>query len=117
MSAIHTTTAAAAVPLSAVLGGKVGSLLSDAVTGLPDWLAPMLGPAGALLGTLVAIRWLLTRLDRVEAKSDKRDVERDANMQLLATMVAQNQAVISQNSEALSDFKNIIQHSAQLKQP
>jgi len=109
MTSIQTTVAAAAVPLVAVFGQKTGLYIAAAAgPEMPDWVAPLLGPAGALIGTLLAIRWLLTRLDRVEAKSEKRDAERDANMTLLTTLTVQNQQVIEQNSEALTEVKEII---------
>jgi ABC-type enterochelin transport system ATPase subunit len=109
MNAVHTTVSAAAVPLSALLGSKMGIYLSTASPSLPDWLTPLLGPAGALIGTLLAIRWLLARLDRVEAKAEKRDAERDANMTLICTIAVQNQEVIEQNSSTLQDVKAVIQ--------
>ena len=63
----------------------------------------------ALVGTLLAIRWLLKRLDRAETKADARDAERDKNLQLIAAMTVQNQAIIAQNSEVLADVKIAIQ--------
>lgn len=112
MNAIHTTTSAAVVPLTAVFGSKVGNYLSAAAPGIPDWVSPLLGPMGALIGTLLAIRWLLTRLDKVEIKSDLRDAERDNNMKIITTMVVQNQQVIEQNSETLTEVRDIIRNCA-----
>ena len=115
MNAVHTTISAATVPLSALLGSKMGAYLSTAATGLPEWITPLLGPAGALVGTLLAIKWLLARLDRVEAKAEARDAERDANMKLITTIAVQNQNVIEQNSETLQEVKAIIQKCSQNK--
>ena len=112
MTIIHNSIAAAAVPLSAVAGSKIGAYMAQ-VTELPSWLTPLLGPAGALGGTLLAIRWLLARLDKAETKADARDAERDKNLALIATMVVQNQSVIEQNSEVLSEVKDAIRHCQQ----
>ena len=90
MDIIPNTISAACVPLTAVFGSKIGNYV-------------------ALSGTLLAIKWLLTRLDKAEQKADVRDQERDKNLQLIASMTVQNQAVIEQNSEVLSDVKQAIE--------
>lgn len=109
MTIITNTIAAATVPLSAVAGSKVGSYIADTAS-LPAWAASIMGPVGALVGTLLAIRWLLARLDKAETKADKRDAERDSNLALIASMTVQNQQVIEQNSEVLSEVKSAIQN-------
>jgi len=100
----HTTLSAAAVPLSAIAGSKIGAFLATTDT-TPSWAAGLLGPIGALVGTLLAIRWLLARLDKSEAKHDAREVERDRNFQTLVTLTVQNQEIIEQNSSVLRDVK------------
>ena len=107
MNIITHTISAAVVPLTAVMMAKSGNFLAQTVP-MPDWLAPMLGPVGALGGTLVAIKWLLARLDKAEQKAEVRDQERDRNLQLIATMTVQNQTIIEQNSEVLADVKSAI---------
>lgn len=114
MSIVTHTISAAVVPLSAVIMAKSGNFLAQTIP-MPDWLAPMLGPVGALVGTLVAIKWLLARLDKAEQKADARDQERDKNLHLLATMTIQNQTVIEQNSEVLADVKSAIQKCLETK--
>ena len=107
MTIIHNTIAAACVPLTAVFGSKIGNYVAETAP-TPSWLTPLLGPLGALTGTLLAIKWLLDRLDKAETKAEARDAERDKNLALIATMTLQNQAVIQQNSEVLIDVKNAI---------
>lgn len=107
MTIIHNTIAAACVPLTAVFGSKIGNYVAQS-TQLPEWLSPLLGPIGALSGTLLAIKWLLARLDKAETKAELRDIERDKNLSMIATMTAQNQLVIEQNSEVLADVKNAL---------
>lgn len=110
MTIIHNTIAAACVPLTAVFGSKLGNYVAQ-TTQLPEWLSPLLGPIGALSGTLLAIKWLLARLDKAETKAEQRDIERDKNLTMIATMTAQNQIVIEQNSEVLADVKNALTKS------
>ena len=110
MNIIHNTIAAACVPLTAVFGSKIGSYVAQTVA-LPEWAGPLLGPIGALIGTLLAIKWLLARLDKAETKAEQRDIERDKNLTMIATMTAQNQIVIEQNSEVLADVKNALTKS------
>lgn len=115
MNIITNTIAAAVVPLSAVAGCKFLIYLGQTASTVPDWLTPLLGPVGALVGTLLAIRWLLTRLDKAEVKADLRDAERDKNLTLIAAMTVQNQTIIQQNSEVLADVKSAInRHSEPL---
>ena len=99
-------TAAAAVPLSAIAGGRIGGIIATATN--PDWIGPLLGPLGALAGTLLAIRWLLARLDKSEARHEARDAERERNMQTLIALTVQNQEVINQNSIVLREVKSTI---------
>lgn len=108
MHFIENTTAGACVPLSAIAGGKIAWYIGE-VTDLPNWAGSLLGPLGALAGTIIAIRWLLARLDKAETKADLRDKERDANLTLIAQMTMQNQTVISQNSVILSEVKDAIE--------
>ena len=102
------------VPLSAIFGNKAGTILAEASM-MPDWASHLLGPLGALAGTILAIRWLLARLDKAEIKADIRDKERDANLTLIAQMTMQNQTVISQNSEILHEVKCAIQKNVETK--
>ena len=108
MNIVHNTVAAACVPLAAILTSKLGNYAAQTAT-LPDWIGPLLGPIGALVGTLLAIKWLLDRLDKAESKAEQRDIERDKNISMIATMTSQNQAVIEQNSELLSEVKIAIE--------
>lgn len=114
MNIIHNTIAAACVPLTAVFGSKIGNYVAQTIP-VPDWLGPLLGPVGALTGTLLAIKWLLNRLDKAETKAEMRDVERDKNLALIVGLTVQNQAVIEQNSEVLSHVKNAITKCTETK--
>jgi ABC-type enterochelin transport system ATPase subunit len=106
---VQHTISAAAVPLTAVASSKAMTYIADATNALPAWVAPFVGPVGALVGTLIAIKWLLARLDKAEKKADARELERDKNMTLLATLTVQSQTIIEQNSQVLEDVKKAIQ--------
>lgn len=104
---------AATVPLSALLGGKTGYLIAETVTPLPVWFSSLLGPAGALVGMILAIRWLIARLDKQELKADARDAERAVNIATMTHITTQNQAIIEQNSDMLRDAKFAIEKCTQ----
>jgi ABC-type enterochelin transport system ATPase subunit len=106
---VQHTISAAAVPLAAVASSKAMTYVADATQGIPAWVTPFVGPVGALIGTLIAIKWLLARLDKAETKADARELERDKNMSLLATLTVQSQTIIEQNSQVLEDVKKAIQ--------
>lgn len=110
MHIIENTLSAACVPLAAMVGGKSACFVAEITNHeLPAWFAPLVGPVGALAGTIIAIRWLLTRLDKAETKAESREAERDKNLSLIAAMTVQNQTIIQQNSEVLTDVKNAIE--------
>ena len=111
MTFIHNSISLAAVPLVATFGAKCGGLVAQ-IELVPAWAQPLVGPVGALIGTLIAIRWLLSRLDKQEKKMELRDIERDNNLTMIATMTAQNQRVIEQNSVVLLEVKDAIHKCA-----
>lgn len=111
MNIVQNIIGAAWVPLAAIAGSKfTGYIAQVSPHALPEWAAQIVGPVGALVGTLLAIRWLLTRLDRAENKAEERDKERDKNLTLIAQMTVQNQTIIEQNSEVLADVKKAIEN-------
>jgi putative Mn2+ efflux pump MntP len=105
MTSIHATTAAAAVPISALLGSKIGGMIAQTATEMPAWASSLISPAGGFVFAVIAIRWLIARLDKSEAKHEKREQERDKNFQTLVTLTVQTQEVIEQNSSILRDVK------------
>lgn len=111
MTIVPNTIAAAVIPLSAVAGSKCANYLGQAGHS-SEWITPLLGPMGALVGTLLAIRWLLGRLDKAEVKADTREAERDKNLTLIAAMTVQNQTIIEQNSRVLADVELAIRRKS-----
>jgi putative Mn2+ efflux pump MntP len=87
--------------LTAIVAGVVGSqALPDLLSQVPapDWIQQLQGPFGALIGLAMGLWWMKTRLDKAEAKADKRDEERDQDRKTLIT-------VVEQNSHLLRDVK------------
>lgn len=75
---------------------------------MPDWAKWVLGPLGALVGMIVAIRWLTDRLDKQELKMDAREAERDADRKTLISVLTQNSITMEQNSSVLRDVKTVM---------
>jgi hypothetical protein len=100
--------AAATVPLSALAGNKLGQVAANLSPDIPTWIAALSGPFGTLVATIVAIRWLLARLNKSEQKEERRDEERLKNFETLVNLTHQGQQVIDQNSAVLSEVKEIL---------
>lgn len=97
--------------LAAIVAGVVGSqavptLLANVPTS--DWMAQLQGPFGALVGLSLGLWWMKTRLDKAEAKADKREDERDADRKNLITVVEQNSNFISSAARVLDDVKEAL---------
>lgn len=87
-------------------GSKLLPLIADAVTDpLPVWMQYLLGPLGALAGMIVAIWWLSQRLNKAEAKAEKREDERDADRKILITALDQNSTALREVSSVISRCK------------
>ena len=98
------TLSTATVIVSGLAGGKIATLATQSLQ-MPDWFQIISGPLGALAAAVFAVRWLITRLDRNEAKFDSRDRERDAQFEQLVGITVQNHRIIEQNSEILREVK------------
>jgi len=98
------------LPVAMLVGSKAGTITANLIEGVtPTWASSLLGPLGLLVGTIFAIRWLISRLDKQEAKADLRDVERDKQTKTITEMTVQNQAIIAQNSTMLADARFAIE--------
>ena len=105
-----TVIATLVVPIALLAGSKTGIVAANIMEGeAPNWVSSLLGPLGALTGTILAIRWLLARLDKQEAKAEVRDEERIKQTKIITEMTIQNQAVIAQNSTMLADARLAIE--------
>lgn len=101
------TLSTATVIVSGLAGGKLATVATQTLE-MPEWLRIFTGPMGALGAALIAVRWLVVRLDKSESKFADRDVERDRQFEQLISLTVQNQKVIEQNSDILREVKNRI---------
>lgn len=98
------------IPVAVLAGSKAGLITANIIEGNhPSWVTALLGPVGALAGTVLAIRWLLARLDKQEVKAEERDKERIEQTKIITEMTIQNQAVIAQNSTMLAEARFAIE--------
>ena len=100
--------------LTAIVAGIVGSqALPDMLSQIPapDWVQQLQGPFGALIGLALGLWWMSKRLDKAEAKADKREDERDADRKSLITVVEQNSNVLRSATEMLGSVKDVLKKS------
>jgi hypothetical protein len=109
----------ATVPLALLTGNMFGNVVANTAP-VPDWASPILGSLGALAFAVLAVKWLIGRLDKQESKAEEREAildaketerskERDVHLRTIAEMTIQNQAIITQNSEMLKETKMTIE--------
>lgn len=105
---LSTVAAGVSAIASSILGAKVLPLLAQIPNAppMPQWMTWLLGPLGALIGMIFAVWWLAGRLNRAEAKADKREEERDADRKTLIQVVEQNSTVIREVTEAINKIRN-----------
>jgi hypothetical protein len=99
--------------MTAIVAGIVGSqALPDMLSQVPapDWIQQLQGPFGALIGLALGLWWMSKRLDKAEAKADKREDERDADRKSLITVVEQNSNVLRNASEILGSVKEALKN-------
>lgn len=99
--------------LTAIVASIVGSqVLPDLLSQLPapDWIQQVQGPFGALIGLALGLWWMSKRLDKAEAKADKREDERDADRKSLITVVEQNSNVLRSATEILGSVKEALKN-------
>lgn len=97
--------------LTAIVAGIVGSqAIPDMLSQIPapDWVQQLQGPFGALIGLALGLWWMSKRLDKAEAKADKREDERDADRKSLITIVEQNSNVLRSATEIISSVKDVL---------
>ena len=97
--------------LTAIVAGIIGSqALPDMLSQIPapDWIQQLQGPFGALIGLALGLWWMSKRLDKAEAKADKREDERDADRKSLLTVVEQNSNVLRSATEMLGSVKDVL---------
>ncbi len=100
--------------LMAVVGGVIGSqAIPTALAQTPahDWMTQLQGPFGALVGLSIGLYWMKTRLDKAEAKNDKREEERDEDRKNLITVVTQNSIIMNRSSDVLERTGELLEEA------
>ncbi len=102
-----------AVIVAGIFGSKVAIFFGDVAadvsrTPIPDYLTALQGPFGALVGLAIGLYWMSKRLNKAEAKADRREDERDADRKTLITVIEQNSLFLKQNGDTLSEVKMLI---------
>ena len=71
------TAASGFIAVSAsLLGSKTTRMIADVTNApMPDWMTWLVGPLGALVGLVIALKWMSARLDRTEAKAEAKELE------------------------------------------
>ena len=88
--------------ISATIGSRALPMMAVELDPLmPDWIRVLLGPLGALIGLIIALWWMVQRLNKAEKRFEERDKERDSDRRALIL-------VVEQNSQALHDVGRII---------
>lgn len=112
----------ATVPLALLIGNMFGAVVANTAP-VPEWATPILGSLGALVFAVLAVKWLIGRLEKQEEKSEAREAvidakeaerskERDGHLRTIAEMTVQNHAIISQNSDMLRETKHALEKCA-----
>lgn len=94
-----------------IAGIKAGDVVAQTVTA-PDWSTTLLGPAGALVGVLVALKWMAKRLAKAEEREEIRQAERTAESKLdretLIALIKDSNSVTASATAVMHDVKSIL---------
>jgi len=109
---------------AAITGPLVGSRIATSIAEtipitVPGEYTQLIGPAGALIGLIVALRWMTGRLNKSEEKYDARQKimedrerdryqERDQMLKTLIEIATETKNVIWQNSKTIEQFEKTI---------
>jgi len=87
---------------SAVFGSRYLAVVVEDTDGVPKWVGLLIGPVGALVGMIVAIWWLSSRLNKAEVREEARRVDRESLMKTVIELSEQTKAVIEANTKIIS---------------
>lgn len=104
--------------------------LADAVPiNVPGEYTQLIGPFGALVGLVIALKWMTGRLNKsedkyearqlvIEKRDELRQEERDTMLKTLIALSTETKDVIWQNNHIIEDFSKAIKFCpGQSKQP
>lgn len=100
----NTLTGAMAI-MSGVLGGKLSLVIAEATSQEHPWMSMIIGPMGALVGTVIGLVWMSNRLNKADAKAAK-------NEEILIDLVKQVTACATSSAEAVRNSTLAIQKNS-----
>jgi len=111
MNPVETTLSGLAALVASLLGSKAfqaaGHLMADVTQQpMPEWATLLMGPFGGFIGLVLGLIWMAKRLNKAEAKADKRDDERDLHLKSMIQVVEQNSLILRDTKSVLEDVKN-----------
>lgn len=103
---LDTFAAASSTLLAGIAGSKVGTVIADTAQGsMPIWMEWALGPFGALVGVLMALVWIVKRLNAAETREEERRKEREIDRKLtqetLISLVRETNSVTTSAVEVM----------------
>ena len=108
---IEVFAASTSILLGWIAGIKVGDVVAQA-SHAPDWTSTLLGPMGALVGVLVALKWMAGRLARAEEREELRRAERaaesKAERETLIALIRDMNSVTAAATAVMQDVKTLI---------
>lgn len=102
---------------SALFGSQVAKSIGRAVAEtapvqMPEWMQWAIGPAGALVGLVCALRWMTARLNKAEQKMEAREQERDDDKRKLIEAMIDNTATNKNTQAFISQTRDAIERLA-----
>ena len=111
MTHIELSLSGLAALVVSLLGSKAflaaGQIVGDVTQQpLPEWANMLMGPFGGFVGLVLGLVWMAKRLNKAEAKAEKRDEERDIHLKSMIAVVEQNSVVLRDTKEVLEEVKS-----------
>lgn len=120
-SQIDTVATAASGIVGGIAGSKFGHIIADAALPLPSWMQWALGPFGALVGVLLALVWMVKRLnhleEREESRRQEREVDRKMTQETLISLVKDTNTVAAAATEVMREVKTTVEKFSSHNQP
>lgn len=97
--------------VAAIFGAVTLPSMAELATNeqIPDWTKWLLGPLGALIGMIIAIKWLTARLNKAEEREESRREDREKSMEKLVELAVRSNLAIEQNSEVLKSVRKALE--------
>ena len=108
-TAVTAVTAVTGTMFGSQVGTTIGAVTADvSATPLPEWFQLMIGPVGAVVGLIVALRWMTHRLDLQEKKYESREEERDNDRKMMIETLANSTVIMRDTRNAVENVTKIV---------